>query len=401
MKGGITKDFKTEVLNLSHELRKRGVGVTLPGTIDALRGVTEMGTLHTGDAYWSLKLNMVSSQREGEVFDEVYRQWLENPPAGESLGESSGSPVVDESGVSDGGKSEIAEGTQGRRDDGRELSGGGTSQSIDDWLTGDSDAPLSHGYAYSPVDATTKRVVGGFTEEQLLEMIPFVDDLAVRMAGAVSRRQKQSTDGMVPDLRRTLRRNVQAGGELLYLRYKKPKTKKTKIVFLCDVSGSMLSYLGFSFLFLQAATKRLRGAEVFLFSTKLERATLSLRIWEPSTVMARVRQKMPGWAGGTQIGSSLSGFLFSWGRKNLSPGTVVVIISDGWDTGEMDVLDRSLRELKSRSAKLYWLSPLAGSATFNPISRGMLLAVKHSDMLLPFHNLDSLRGFCAVLERTS
>jgi uncharacterized protein with von Willebrand factor type A (vWA) domain len=211
--------------------------------------------------------------------------------------------------------------------------------------------------------------------------------LARRLATRRSRRPGPAGRRGRVDLRRTLRRSLTRGEPVELIRRRR-KLQKTKLVVLCDVSGSMDLYGRLLLQFLHALQNQFGRVETFVFSTRLERITERLRgrsYREALEELSRVR----GWSGGTRIGESLGDFVSGWGRL-LDRDTVVLVLSDGWDTGEPSALADALIEIKRRAAKVVWLNPLLGNPDYRPLTQGMAAALPHVDAFLPAHNLESL-----------
>ncbi|MDR7393521.1 MAG: VWA domain-containing protein, partial [Armatimonadota bacterium] len=167
---------------------------------------------------------------------------------------------------------------------------------------------------------------------------------------------------------------------------------------LCDVSGSMDVYSRFLIQFVYALQDALGRVESFVFSTSLTRVTEELRTRSLRAALDRLSQRVPNWSGGTKIGSSLRQFLDRYGGL-LDRHTVVLIVSDGWDTGEVEVLRRAMQEIRSRAARVIWLNPLLGSPGYQPLTRGMQAALPYVHVFASAHNADSLRELERVLAR--
>jgi uncharacterized protein with von Willebrand factor type A (vWA) domain len=227
-----------------------------------------------------------------------------------------------------------------------------------------------------------------FGSAELAEIERIAKRLARRLAARPSRRWKPARKGERIDLRRTLRRSLP---EPLDLRFRKRKPRKTRIVALCDVSGSMDLYSRFLLQFLYGLSGSVARLESFVFSTTLKRITESLREPTYAGALGFLHEQVHDWSGGTRIGACLSSFNEEWDRL-LDRRTVVVILSDGWDTGDPEDLAAALRRLKMRSRKVVWLNPLLGSPDYQPLTQGMQAALPHVDVFAPVHNLESLRA---------
>ncbi len=227
-------------------------------------------------------------------------------------------------------------------------------------------------------------------EHDLAELEKISLRLLRLMSCRVSRRfQRRQPRGRV-DLRRTIRHNLRHGGELIQLINQSRKRRPAKLVILLDVSDSMNLYSLFLLKFAYVLGKEFRDVAAFVFSTNLVPVSGALRAPKLSGALDALSQTISGWAGGTRIGFSLHEFNKIHARRLLSHRTVFIILSDGWDTGEPELLTAELKAIKQRVSKLIWLNPLLGLADYEPITRGMSAALRYVDIFAPAHNLDSL-----------
>jgi uncharacterized protein with von Willebrand factor type A (vWA) domain len=216
-------------------------------------------------------------------------------------------------------------------------------------------------------------------------------------------RRRRPGKGHWIDLRRTLRRSLRSGGEIFSWSFREPKWKPRPLVVIADISGSMERYTRLLLHFIYGMKAALnQPVEAFVFSTRLTRITRPLQIRDLDLALKNVGQLVHDWAGGTRIGESLKTFNFDWGRRVLGRGAVVLVISDGWDRGDVDLLKREMARLKRNCHRLIWLNPLLGAPDYEPLTRGIQAALPHIHDFLPVHNLASLEDLAlrlADLER--
>jgi uncharacterized protein with von Willebrand factor type A (vWA) domain len=204
-------------------------------------------------------------------------------------------------------------------------------------------------------------------------------------------RRKRPGNGNLIDLRRTLRRSLRSEGEIFSWSYREPKLKPRPLVVIADISGSMERYTRLLLHVIYGVKAALsQPVEAFVFSTRLTRITRPLQARDLDLALKDVGELVHDWAGGTRIGESLKAFNFSWGRRVLGRGAVVLIISDGWDRGDVDLLGREMARLKRNCHRLIWLNPLLGAPDYEPLTRGIQAALPNIDNFLPVHNLASL-----------
>jgi uncharacterized protein with von Willebrand factor type A (vWA) domain len=204
-------------------------------------------------------------------------------------------------------------------------------------------------------------------------------------------RRKRPGKGHWIDLRRTLRHSLRSEGEVFRWSYRERKLKPRPLVVIADISGSMERYTRLLLHFIYGMKAALnQPVEAFVFSTRLTRITRPLQVRDLDLALKNVGELVHDWAGGTRIGESLKTFNFEWGRRVLGRGAVVLIISDGWDRGDVDLLRREMARLKRNCHRLIWLNPLLGAADYEPLTRGIQAALPHINDFLPVHNLASL-----------
>jgi uncharacterized protein with von Willebrand factor type A (vWA) domain len=248
------------------------------------------------------------------------------------------------------------------------------------------------------------KAVSGASAERKLQRMDFsnvpIDDLASleeislrlfrRMSLRLSRRLKSKEIADRVNLRRTIRRSIPRGGDPIVLAFQGRKTEERRLVIFLDISGSMNAYSLFLVRFAYALHKYFKRVATFLFSTEVVEITDELRTADLPGVLRGLSEKAAGWAGGTKIGESLEDFRRRHARKLLSRNTVFLILSDGWDTGEPEILAEQVRAISKRVQKLIWLNPLLGLKEYAPVTRGMAAALPYVDVFAPAHNLESL-----------
>jgi len=213
----------------------------------------------------------------------------------------------------------------------------------------------------------------------------------------VSRRTAPGRRGGVFDARRTLRASLREFGEPLDLRTRTRKLKQRDVVLLCDISGSMDRYSRLLLQFIHAMRHSLGRVEAFVFGTRLTRITRQIRHHDVNEALDDVAANVADWGGGTRIGECLHEFNIRWARRVLARGAIVIIISDGWDRGDIGLLAREMQRLQRMSYRLIWLNPLLGGRNYRPQTIGMRAALPFVDDFLPAHNLKSLAQLVLAL----
>jgi uncharacterized protein len=243
----------------------------------------------------------------------------------------------------------------------------------------------------SDTESATAKDFSEFTNEELEEVSRLARRMVRRLARRPSRRWRPVKHGSRVNLRRSLRLSLKTGGELIELAYKERRPKRTKLVVICDVSGSMDSYSRLLLQFIYGLQNSFAKVESFVFATSLARITGDLKNKTYKRALDRLSSNVRGWSGGTRIGASLNMFNDQWLRR-IDKRTVIIILSDGWDTGEPEKLAAALSLLRQRAGRLIWLNPLLGSADYAPVTRGMQAALPFINVFAPAHDLASLRA---------
>jgi len=212
-----------------------------------------------------------------------------------------------------------------------------------------------------------------------------------------SRRMKAGAGSGAFDYRRALRNSLRRGGEVLSLPTRTRKRKQRDLVLLCDISGSMDRYSRLLLQFVHTVRHSVGRVEAFVFGTRLTRITRQIRHRDIRESLDEVSASVADWAGGTRIGECLRTFNLEWADRVLGRGAIVLIISDGWDRGDIDLLATEMRRLQRGSYRLIWLNPLLGSSRYRPQTVGMQAALPYIDNFLSAHNLRSLMQLAELL----
>ena len=197
-------------------------------------------------------------------------------------------------------------------------------------------------------------------------------------------------------MRATLRQARRTGGHAFRLIGRTPATRPRRLVALCDISGSMEPYARAMIQLLYCAAGG-ASAEVFTFATQLTRLTPVLARTLPGLALQRAGQAAPDWLGGTKIGSALKDFNDHYGRRGMARGAVVVIISDGWETGDLELLRREMERLSLVAFRIVWVNPRTKSAAYQPLAGGMAAAWPHCDAVVSAHTVQALDELTAAL----
>ena len=239
-----------------------------------------------------------------------------------------------------------------------------------------------------------------YTHAELAEARRLMADL--RLAGALRRsRRRRPThrERGRPDLRRTVRRSLRAAGEPIDRAFSAPSRRPRRVVLLCDVSGSMEPYARAFLRFVQAAVVGHGRVEAFALGTRLTRITRELSSRDPDAALQAATHRVLDMSGGTRLGEGLSTFNDQWGMRGMARGAVVVILSDGWDRGDPDVLAEEMARLGRVAYRIVWVNPLKATPEYAPLARGMAAAMPHIDDFVTGHSLAALEELAEVIAR--
>lgn len=252
--------------------------------------------------------------------------------------------------------------------------------------------PVESGHpGYTPEAILRRKPFEECSDRDLAEMERLLARLTPRWAARRSRRLKPVRGRRgVPDLRRSLRRAVATGGEMVSLAHRARPLDQPRVVVLCDTSGSMDVHVRFLLAFVLALKAVAKKTEVFAFNTSLTRLTPWLSPGRITQTIERIAVDLPDWSGGTRIGDSLMEFAASYLRQVVSSRSVVVILSDGLDRGDTSMVTVAMQAIRAKAHRIVWLNPLAGDPRYEPTARAMAAALPFIDRLAPAHNLESL-----------
>jgi hypothetical protein len=255
---------------------------------------------------------------------------------------------------------------------------------------------VSHAGVAAAAERLATRDFSELTEEELAELVAAMRLLRLAVPLRRSRRQVSGRRGPAVDLRATLRLAGRGAGDPVRLRRRRPRQRPRRLVVLCDISGSMAPYARALLQLVYCAAGGV-DAEVFTFATRLTRLTRTLRRVSPSVALRRAGQSAPDWSGGTRIGESLRAFLDTYGARGMARQAVVLVVSDGWDTGDPAELGRQMARLSRLAHRVVWANPRTASARYRPLAGGMAAAWPHCDAVVSAHHLGALEDLVAAV----
>ncbi|MBW8876180.1 MAG: VWA domain-containing protein [Acidobacteria bacterium] len=370
-------DLIRHLARFAGALRQRGVGVTLSDEADGLAALTLIDLGDRDEVRRALRTALKIRQRDAAVFDELFdllwraRHESSNPPVP--------APGLPAPARPKSGK------LPGRR---------ATESEVETAVA------LGEEPGYSPEAVLRRKSFEEYSTADQAAMERLLARMVLRLATRPSRRRVPVRGRGEADLRRSFRRAVAHGGEFLSLARRARPIEKPRLVVLCDTSGSMDPHTRFLLTFvlaLRRVTRSERSSEIFAFNTTLVRLTPWLRPGQVDRTLERLAHQVPGWSGGTKIGECLAEFVAYYLDELVHGQTIVIILSDGLDRGDVAPLGRAMRAIRARARRVLWLNPLAGDSRYEPTARAMAAALPYVDRLLPAHNLESLERLLPLL----
>jgi uncharacterized protein len=378
------RDLTTAVLTFGQTLRAAGLPLSISELMDAVRALTVIDLMDRSEVYLALRTTLVARVEEVPIFDRCFEAfWKFHAEEGQGLeGLVSATPTPKP-------QDEALPASIGAAQDKQ------SALTLEAWEeSGEAEEEPLEVPGVSEREVLMERDFSTFPASDLDEVARLTALIARRLARRISRRRRPTRRGGQMDFRRSIRANMMKG-EIIELRRLARRRRKVRLVLLCDVSGSMDLYSRFLLQFLYALQNVFGRVETFTFATRLTRVTDALK--GPSYRLALRRlTEVRDFSGGTRIGEALQEFNRSW-RQLVDRQTIVLILSDGWDTGEPELLAHELLALKRLAARVIWLNPLLGNPSYEPLTRGMAAALPLVDHFAAAHNLASLRDLAGHL----
>jgi uncharacterized protein with von Willebrand factor type A (vWA) domain len=386
--GGAEKSIEgrlaENIVYFARALRAAGIPVG-PGTVlDALAAVRAAGIGTKEDFYWTLHTVFVKRHEHSVLYDQAFkiffrkRGYLERLIAMMSPEMTGAPPVAEEPQASQRVLDALFQGAEKIEREKQEIELDARFTVSDREVLEKKDFAQMSAAEIAAAKEAIKRMVLGF------------DDVKTR-------RLAPHPHGHRIDLRRTLRSSLKAGGAVIDLKYRGPKTKMPPVVALLDISGSMSQYTRLFLHFLHAITDARKRVFTFLYGTRLTNVTRALKEKDPDEALAACSASVLDWSGGTRIATSLAVFNKQWSRRVLTQGAVVLLFTDGLERDPDERLGFEIDRLHRSCRRLIWLNPLLRFSGFEAKARGIKVMLPHVDELRPIHNLESMRDLCEAL----
>ncbi len=373
---------------LGQRLRAAGVPVTPERSARFAQAVSIVGPRRLTDLYWTARSVFVSSQAQLPSFDRVFAAVFDPTVEPDEERGDPYSPTLSGAQPSERPPNARARSLPGER--GSDDRGGmrGTASAPDS----DEDAreiavPLAMA---SEEERLGKKSFEALEPHELERLRRLMAALELAAPERHSRRTRRARRGERLDLRRTLRTSLRTGGDPMTLAKRRRRTRPRRLVLLCDISGSMEPYARAYLHLLTSAVASGAPAEAFVFATRLTRLTRALGGRNPEAAIQRAASAAPDWSSGTRIGEALKTFNDRYGRRGMARGAVLVILSDGWERADPELVGREMERMARLAHRIVWVNPRVGAPGFSPRAAGMAAALPHCDALVSGHSLDAL-----------
>jgi uncharacterized protein len=344
-------------------LRGAGLRVGTDRLVEFARALEELDPTRRDDVYWAGRVTLVSRPEEIEVYDRAFELFWERGGGAKARPKPRirfSMPQPDRSVMP-------------------------PKKTVERSERGEEAVRLR----YSPVEVLRSKDFALYSPEEFAELQRLLADL--RLSGALkrSRRLEPAARGR-HDPRRTLRSALRTGGETVRQRFRRARIQPRRVVLLCDVSGSMAPYSRALLRFLHASVISGARLEAFSMGTRLTRITRELSTRDPDRALRQATGAVKDISGGTRLGDTMKEFVDRWGQRGMARGAVVVVLSDGWDRGDVSVLAEQMQRLSRLAYKVIWVNPLKSAPGYKPLAAGMAAALPHVAVFLSGHNFESL-----------
>ncbi len=390
------------LLRFGRRLRSAGMPVGSGSILGLIEAIDAVGIRRRNDVYSAAKATLVTRPEQIPMFNaEFLRFWADlvdqqAPMFSEAIHddeETVGMPNPSQRRE----KGEQGQGAKGGEVDKTVLAVEGTEDIDDLGETEEYEIQPEDLLIFSASEALRKKDFSQFSPDELAEARRLIESMTWRLGTRLTRRRKRAINGAYIDYRATLRGAMKQGGVPLDLKWRERKERMRPLVLICDISGSMDRYSRLLLRFVHALEHGLDSVEVFVFGTRLTRITRELRKKNVDVAIADVVASVDDWSGGTRIGESIKNFNYKWSRRVLRSGATVVVISDGWDRGDPELLGAEMARLQRSCRRVIWLNPLLGAPGYQPLTQGIRASLPYVDHFLPIHNLKSLEALAKLL----
>ncbi|MBL1141128.1 MAG: VWA domain-containing protein [Proteobacteria bacterium] len=361
-----------QIIRFTRQLHDSGINVNLTNLIDLFDGIKYIDIANPDDFYATSCATLISSHHDLALFDHLFNSfWYPDKTEDKILKQFTDNDSDDSGTLEKENRKEITQQeqkSQNKKPDKTQAN----SQT-----------------AYSPNEYLMKKDLGLMSPDEMEQARSLIEELITIIANIQNRRRKKNNKGHELFFREMLRRNASHGSDGMEILFRKKRIKKTRLILLCDVSGSMERYSRFLIHIIYAMYQELKQLEVAVFSTHMNVITDCLNTDKIDDSLDNITRTVHDWAGGTNIGQCIQEFNQYLSQEMSSSNTIIVILSDGWDRGDASKMADEMKHLHNYAHKILWLNPLMGHDEYQPLCQGMQTALPYIDYFMPAHNLES------------
>jgi uncharacterized protein len=365
---------RPEALAVAFARVLRGAGITVPiGTVITFTGALgKVGIDSRDSVYWAARATLVRRPEDLQLFDRAFAVFWQHRDAVVDADEDTIDPITI------GIDSDDDHADDGNND-------------------GDPGEPPDITLRFSAVEVLRNKDFADYDQDELLAAQEMMTRLRFAGPPRQSFRHQPAREGRKPDLRATMRTSLRAGGEPIRRHWREPGPRLRRLVLLLDVSGSMEPYARAMLRFVHAAVAGRQKVEAFAVGTRLTRITKELNSRDPDLALRQASRSVHDWSGGTRLGECIQLFNDEWGVRGMARGAIVVVLSDGWDRGNPEVLAEQMLRLQRVAYHTVWVNPLKVTPGYAPLARGMAAALPYVDSFVEGHSVAAMERLAAVI----
>jgi len=360
-----------------HKLRGLGVDVPVGAVINYVQALALVGSADRKARYWAGRATLICRPEDIPVYSRAFREyWV-------------GTDAADGFGVEGAQQYTIA------------IDDPGFNEANPEEAEGDEDGEIIS-LRYSSHEVLREKDFADYTPQELRESAAIMARMRLSGTPRPSRRQVRSKNSHgTPDLRRTVRNAMRTNGEPINRAFRQRSEQPRRLVLLLDISGSMEDYARALLRFVHASIIARRKVEAFALGTRLTRLTREMATLDPDRALANAGDAVNDWSGGTRLGESIRAFNDEWAVRGMARGAVVVILSDGWDRGDPELMTEQMARLSRVAYRIVWSNPLKATDGYQPLARGMAAALPYVDDFVEGHSLRALEQLALAVNKTA
>ncbi len=387
-------------VQFARALREYGLCTSADNENAFLRALNEIDVRNPMSVYWAGHATFVQNPDQIEAYRTVFERFWEGKPLIQSgRGSEHGESDPRMGGAHHGGEALPQFGGEGKE---KVALDGESARAHEDIPTAHGEDATSNQQvgvlvAWSAAQEETEAEDMDYRQEELAALRMLADEIKKATPQRRSRRQRPHPTGDRFDVRATIRGSLATDGEAFHISYTGCRPVPRRLLFICDVSGSMERYSRVLLASLKVAVGASRKAEAFVFSTGLTRLTKSLDGRDFERALDKARSAVPDWSGGTRIGGALAEFNRTYARRGFARGAIVLVVSDGWDRGDPKILAEEVRRLQLQARRLIWINPRPMEVDKQPLAIGMRAAMPFVDEFIPGHDPRAIAGMAQLI----